>query len=92
MERRPSGDFLVTYHPEIKGLFLATGGSGHGFKFLPVLGDEVVNIILRQGHPLEQVWGWRSYDRDSEVWCEDASRTGSKGEDVKDLNKYTASI
>jgi len=30
---RPTGDFIVSYHPEHEGLFLATGGSGHGFKF-----------------------------------------------------------
>lgn len=37
----PTGDFIITYHPSHPNLFLATGGSGHGYKFLPVIGDEV---------------------------------------------------
>ncbi|RPA86997.1 DAO-domain-containing protein [Ascobolus immersus RN42] len=41
----PTGDFLVDYHPKFQNLFVATGGSGHAFKFLPVLGDEIVKII-----------------------------------------------
>ncbi|KAK9775634.1 putative FAD dependent oxidoreductase domain-containing protein [Seiridium cardinale] len=34
----PQGDFIIDHHPKIEGLFLATGGAGHAFKFLPVLG------------------------------------------------------
>jgi hypothetical protein len=41
----PTGDFLVDYHPKFQNLFVATGGSGHAFKFLPVLGQEIVKII-----------------------------------------------
>jgi glycine/D-amino acid oxidase-like deaminating enzyme len=32
------GDFLIDRHPELENLIVATGGSGHGFKFAPVLG------------------------------------------------------
>lgn len=56
----PTGDFIVTYHPTIKGLFLATGGSGHGYKFLPVLGEQVVDIV--EGVPeaiFKELWRWR---------------------------------
>lgn len=28
----PTGDFIMDYHPAWDGLFIATGGSGHGFK------------------------------------------------------------
>jgi sarcosine oxidase/L-pipecolate oxidase len=42
------GDFLISYHPKYKGLFVATGGSGHGFKFLPVIGDSIVECIQRR--------------------------------------------
>jgi len=39
----PTGDFLIDFHPSFgKSLLVATGGSGHGFKFLPVLGGKVV--------------------------------------------------
>lgn len=56
----PTGDFIVTYHPTTKGLFLATGGSGHGYKFLPVLGEQVVDIV--EGVPeaeFKDLWRWR---------------------------------
>lgn len=33
-----SADFLLDFHPDVPGLFLATAGSGHGFKFGSVLG------------------------------------------------------
>ncbi|KAF8533277.1 FAD dependent oxidoreductase [Trichophaea hybrida] len=41
-----TGDFIVTHHPSKPGLFLATGGSGHAFKFLPVIGEHIVDILL----------------------------------------------
>ena len=56
----PSGDFLISYHPAYEGLFLATGGSGHGFKFLPVLGDKIVaGIEGRLEEGLAKLWRWR---------------------------------
>ncbi|KAH8663445.1 FAD dependent oxidoreductase [Tricladium varicosporioides] len=41
----PKGDFIITDHPNVEGLFLATGGSGHAFKFLPVLGRYIVDVF-----------------------------------------------
>lgn len=44
----PSTDFIVDYHPHSAGtLFVASGGSDHAFKFLPVIGDKVAGIVLR---------------------------------------------
>ncbi|KAJ5885552.1 FAD dependent oxidoreductase [Penicillium taxi] len=44
----PATDFIVDYHPASQGtLFVASGGSDHAFKFLPVIGDKVAGIILR---------------------------------------------
>lgn len=44
----PSTDFIVDYHPDSAGtLFVASGGSDHAFKFLPVIGDKVAGIVLR---------------------------------------------
>ncbi|RPA93026.1 FAD dependent oxidoreductase [Choiromyces venosus 120613-1] len=54
----PDGDFLVTWHPEYEGLFIASGGSGHAFKFLPVLGDEIGDVLVGQGRFREK-WGWK---------------------------------
>ncbi|KAJ5550124.1 FAD dependent oxidoreductase [Penicillium sp. DV-2018c] len=41
----PKGDFIIDHHPDIPGLFIATGGSGHGFKFLPVLGKYIADCF-----------------------------------------------
>lgn len=80
----PTGDFLITYHPRFKGLFVATGGSGHGFKFLPVLGDKIVDTV--EGHcPSEFVekWAWKGGLGDEGdagvVSTEDGSRGGRPG-------------
>lgn len=44
----PATDFIVDYHPASQGtLFVASGGSDHAFKFLPVIGQKVAGIILR---------------------------------------------
>jgi sarcosine oxidase/L-pipecolate oxidase len=43
-----SGDWLIDYHPEYENLVLATGGSGHAFKFAPNIGREVLKIIERE--------------------------------------------
>ncbi|KAJ5081654.1 hypothetical protein NUU61_009918 [Penicillium alfredii] len=41
----PNGDFIIDHHPTLKGLFVATGGAGHAFKFLPVLGRYIVECF-----------------------------------------------
>ncbi|KAI5800882.1 FAD dependent oxidoreductase [Pyronema domesticum] len=54
-----TGDFIVDYHPEKKGLFLATGGSGHGFKFLPIIGRHIVDILEGvEGAEYKTKWKW----------------------------------
>src|SRR5215813_12473197 len=40
-----SNDFLLDFHPERPGVFLATAGSGHGFKFGSILGDIVLDRL-----------------------------------------------
>jgi sarcosine oxidase/L-pipecolate oxidase len=72
----PEGDFLFDYHPDFEGLFLATGGSGHGFKFLPVIGDKIVQCLERQC-PVEfrGRWQWPK-EKAQEVVTLDGSRGG----------------
>jgi sarcosine oxidase/L-pipecolate oxidase len=58
----PDGDFLVCYHPGHKGLFFATGGSGHAFKFLPVLGEEIVDVMeCRPDAAFAEKWAWKEH-------------------------------
>lgn len=41
----PDGDFLVARDPDRPGLAIACGGSGHAFKFAPVLGEIVADAV-----------------------------------------------
>ncbi|KAK5626382.1 hypothetical protein RRF57_002097 [Xylaria bambusicola] len=56
----PTGDWIIDYHPSYKKLFVATGGSGHAFKFLPVLGEKVVDCLLgRHPQKFQEKWMWK---------------------------------
>jgi len=48
----PSWDFLVDRHPAMPGVVVASGLSGHGFKFAPVLGRLVAELVLDEAEPL----------------------------------------
>jgi len=75
----PKGDFLITYHPVFEGLFLATGGSGHGYKFLPVIGESIADCIERRCPPeFQDKWAW-SAQKVENVVTEDGSRGGLHG-------------
>jgi sarcosine oxidase len=40
-ENTSNGDFLVDRHPDMPNVWLVGGGSGHGFKHGPALGEYV---------------------------------------------------
>ncbi|KAI1388106.1 FAD dependent oxidoreductase [Hypoxylon trugodes] len=54
--------FVVDFVPGCPGVAVCSGGSGHGFKFLPILGREVVKILEGKGSQTVygQMWRWRS--------------------------------
>ncbi|KAI1410405.1 FAD dependent oxidoreductase [Hypoxylon sp. FL1857] len=56
--------FLVDRVPNDDGMLICSGGSGHGFKFLPILGREVVKIIEKpEGkNAYGKLWQWRTKD------------------------------
>lgn len=55
----PSQDFIVSPHSACDGLYVATCGSFHGFKFLPVLGKYVVQMLCGELDPeLRKRWAW----------------------------------
>jgi len=41
----PTSDFLIDFHPRDPRLLVATGGSGHGFKFGSVIGSVVMDRL-----------------------------------------------
>lgn len=51
--------FLIAYVPGTEGLVVASGGSGHGFKFLPVLGQHVVDVIEEKETEYTKLFAWR---------------------------------
>ncbi len=53
------GHFWIAPHPARPGLVVATGGSGHAFKFAPVLGALIADIALGVPHPLAAKFCWR---------------------------------
>ena len=76
----PTGDFLVDWHPGYEGLFLATGGSGHAFKFLPVLGEKIVDAVEgRLEKELRELWAWPRRAVEGSTGTEDGTRGGRRG-------------
>jgi glycine/D-amino acid oxidase-like deaminating enzyme len=54
------GDFLIDCDPDRDGLVVATGGSGHGFKFAPVLGGLIADVLEGRPNPWAYRFRWRS--------------------------------
>jgi monomeric sarcosine oxidase len=50
-ENTSSGDFLIDRHPALSNVWFAGGGSGHGFKHGPAVGEYVAAQILDGGKP-----------------------------------------
>jgi len=50
-ENTSSGDFLIDRHPELENVWMIGGGSGHGFKHGPVVGEYVAGMIAGSGTP-----------------------------------------
>jgi len=48
-ENTSNGDFLIDRHPERENVWLVGGGSGHGFKHGPAVGEYVAARILEGG-------------------------------------------
>ena len=44
-ENTSSGDFLIDRHPEFENVWIAGGGSGHGFKHGPAVGEYVTRLL-----------------------------------------------
>lgn len=59
----PSEDFLICVHPHPKltNLVVATGGSFHSYKFLPIIGRYVAKVLSGEGcgEEKDRTWGWK---------------------------------
>lgn len=55
----PDGDFLISRHPEKRGITVATGDGGHGFKFGPVLGRIIADAAEGLSNETSERFRWR---------------------------------
>lgn len=53
------GDLFVAHDPDREGLVVATGGSGHGFKFAPMLGSIIADAVERKNNRWLERFQWR---------------------------------
>lgn len=52
-ENTSNGDFLIDRHPQFDNVWLVGGGSGHGFKHGPVVGEYVAARIAGSNEEIE---------------------------------------
>lgn len=61
--RTPTQDWLLCRHSNssLKNLYFAIGGSFHSYKFLPIAGQYMVNVLNGEGNGTEKdkAWGWK---------------------------------
>ena len=50
-EQTPDAGFIVDRHPSNENVWLLGGGSGHGFKHGPAVGEMMADLILKDGEP-----------------------------------------
>jgi glycine/D-amino acid oxidase-like deaminating enzyme len=50
-ENTSNGDFLIDRHPELLNVWLVGGGSGHGFKHGPAVGEHVAALVKGTSTP-----------------------------------------
>jgi glycine/D-amino acid oxidase-like deaminating enzyme len=50
-EASSDGHFLADRHPHLENVWLVGGGSGHGFKMGPALGEHAASLVLGRSRP-----------------------------------------
>lgn len=59
------GHFWIDHHPEIKGLSIGSGGSGHGMKMGPVIGDMIATMAEGGTHKWSSRYRWRELSEET---------------------------
>jgi len=54
-EQTPDSHFILDRHPAMENVWLLGGGSGHGFKHGPAIGEMMAELILKDREP-ERIW------------------------------------
>ena len=63
-ENTPDEHFIIDRHPEAENGWLLGGGSGHGFKMGPALGEVMADLVSGQ-KPINPFFALRRFDGDS---------------------------
>jgi len=53
-EASPDSHFIVDRHPAAANVWIAGGGSGHGFKMGPAIGEHIASLVLGTAQPEPQ--------------------------------------
>eukprot|EP00455_Lapot_gusevi_P000415 TRINITY_DN10196_c0_g2_i6.p1 TRINITY_DN10196_c0_g2~~TRINITY_DN10196_c0_g2_i6.p1 ORF type:complete len:432 (-),score=111.54 TRINITY_DN10196_c0_g2_i6:64-1359(-) len=53
------GDFFISGDQVHEGLVVAAGGSGHAFKFTPILGKIIADVFENKPNPFKHKFAWR---------------------------------
>ncbi|PYX80329.1 MAG: hypothetical protein DMG70_23890 [Acidobacteria bacterium] len=64
-ENSPDEGFIIDRHPGVDNIWLVGGGSGHGFKHGPALGEMVARLVMEHGDPLAAFRLGRFRERES---------------------------
>ena len=70
--------FWIDRHPQLAGLTIAAGGSGHGFKFGPILGSLIADAVENQPNPWLGRFRWRALA--ANTTGEEAARYHGRGD------------
>ncbi|KAK5078002.1 hypothetical protein LTR64_003594 [Lithohypha guttulata] len=88
----PNRSFLISRHPNYPSLVLGVGGSGHGFSYIPAIGNVIADCLEDVMDPKQkQLFRWRpetAVDRD---WSDLQDRFGPEGSNhVMDFQRVKA--
>lgn len=73
----PNRDFIICSHPEYPSLTLGVGGSGHGYKHIPVVGGYITDCMEGILDPkMQRVWRWRPETAVGRDWDDVQGRMG----------------
>lgn len=72
--------FLISKHDKYPELLLGTGGSGHGFKFLPTIGSYIADAFEGKEWGVGKEWQMRQRE-----WKRDVTRPGDVVKDLREV-------
>ena len=65
-EQTPDSHFILDRHPAMENVWLAGGGSGHGFKHGPAVGEMVAELLLRDREP-DALWKLERFHKETNL-------------------------